>query len=180
MLNEAVLELIRWNVRTPDEVVGDIRSQIAANHVCAEQARRMMAEYGLDSLDDLADEIIGRSERSIRAAIEPVPDGVYRAEGIIEQMAGREDIVIKAAVSVTGSDITVDLTGSSPQVDWGGNVVYNFTYAYVHMAIKSISIRTSPTTTAAPRPFSSSRRKAAWSTATSRRRWRRGCRSAIS
>jgi len=32
----------------------------------------------------------------------------------------------------------VDLTGSSPQVDWGGNVVYNFTYAYVHMAVKSI------------------------------------------
>ena len=39
---------------------------------------------------------------------------------------------------MAGSDIHVDLTGSSPQVDWGGNVVYNFTYAYVHMAIKSI------------------------------------------
>jgi N-methylhydantoinase B len=32
----------------------------------------------------------------------------------------------------------VDLEGSSPQVDWGGNVVFNFTYAYVHMAIKSM------------------------------------------
>ncbi len=137
-LNEAVLEMIRWNVRTPDEVVGDIRSQIAANHVCAEQVQRMMTEYDLDSLDDLADEIIGRTERSIRAAIEQVPNGRYLAQGVIEQMAGREDVLIKAAVEIAGSDIRVDLTGSSPQVDWGGNVVYNFTYAYVHMAIKSI------------------------------------------
>ncbi len=137
-LNQAVLNMIRWNVRTPDKVVGDIRSQIAANHVCAEQVRRMMDEYDLDILDDLADEIIARSEQSIRAAIEQVPDGVYRAEGVIEQMEGREDVVIRCAVTIKGSDITVDLTGSSPQVDWGGNVVYNFTYAYVHMALKSI------------------------------------------
>lgn len=137
-LNEAVLDMIRWNVRTPEQVIGDIRSQVAANHVCAEKVCRMLAEYHLDGLDDLADEIITRSERSIRAAIVKAPPGVYRAEGVIEQMEGRADIVIKCAVEIEGSDIKVDLTGSSPQVDWGGNVVYNFTYAYVHMAIKSI------------------------------------------
>ncbi len=136
--NQAVLDMIRWNVRTPENVIGDIRSQIAANHVCAQQVCRMLEEYGLEGLDELADEIITRSERSLRAAIARVPDGVYRAEGVIEQMEGREDIVVRAAVTVDGSDIHVDLSGSSPQVDWGGNVVYNFTYAYVHMAIKSI------------------------------------------
>jgi N-methylhydantoinase B len=47
-------------------------------------------------------------------------------------------VVVKCAVAIDGSDIGVDLTGSSPQVDWGGNVVLNFTYAYVHMAVKSI------------------------------------------
>lgn len=137
-LNQAVLDMIRWNVRTPENVIGDIRSQTAANHVCAAQVQRMLDEYQLDSLDDLADEIIARSERSVRSAIEQVPDGIYRAEGVIEQMEGQKDIIIKAAVEIRGSDITVDLAGSSPQVSWGGNVVYNFTFAYVHMAIKSI------------------------------------------
>ena len=137
-LNEAVLDMIRWNVRTPEQVTGDIRSQVAANHVCAEQVCRMLGEHRLDGLDELADEIIARSERSIRAAIAQVPPGVYRAEGAIEQMEGRADLVIQCAVEVQGSDIKVDLTGSSPQVDWGGNVVYNFTFAYVHMAVKSI------------------------------------------
>ena len=137
-LNESILEMILWNVRTPDEVIGDIRSQIAANHVCAEKICQMLEGNDLDSLDDLADEIIDRTERSMRDAIEKVPDGVYRAEGIIEQMEGREDVVIRADVEVRGSDIIVDLEGSSGQVDWGGNVVYNFTYAYVFMAMKSM------------------------------------------
>jgi N-methylhydantoinase B len=74
----------------------------------------------------------------MREEIEKIPDGVYRAEGIVEQMKGQKDVVIKAAVEVKGSDITVDLDGSSPQVNWGGNVVYNFTYAYVFMAMKSM------------------------------------------
>ena len=136
--NEALLEMIRWNVRTPDEVIGDIRSQIAANHVCSEKIRRMLEENKMDGLDDLADEIIGRTERSMREAIEKVPDAVYRAEGVVEQTEGKEDVVIKAAVRVQGDSIEVDLDGSSPQVDWGGNVVFNFTYAYVFMAMKSM------------------------------------------
>ena len=138
VLNEAVMEMIRWNVRTPDEVTGDIRSQVAANHVCEEKIIQMLDEYKMDGLDDLADEIIGRTESSMREAIQKVPDGIYKAEGIVEQMEGKGDVVIKASIQVHGSDITVDLDGSSPQVDWGGNVVYNFTYAYVFMAMKSM------------------------------------------
>jgi N-methylhydantoinase B len=138
LLNESVVEMIKWNVRTPDEVIGDIRSQIAANHVCAEKISQMLDEYQLEGLDDLADEIISRTEKSMREAILKVPDGVYVSEGIVEQMEGKDDIVIKAAVHVKNSDIMVDFAGSSSQVDWGGNVVFNFTYAYVFMAMKSM------------------------------------------
>ena len=138
VLNEALMEMIRWNVRTPDEVTGDIRSQIAANHVCAEQVCQMLEDYQLDGLDALADEIISRTERGMRESIQQVPDGTYEAEGIIEQMEGKEDVLIKAAVRVRGSEVTVDLGGTSAQVDWGGNVVFNFTYAYVFMALKSM------------------------------------------
>ncbi|MDH4174543.1 MAG: hydantoinase B/oxoprolinase family protein [Betaproteobacteria bacterium] len=137
-VNQGVLDMIRANVRTPEQVSGDIRSQVAANHVCAAQVVRMLEEYGLDSLDELADEIIARSERSIRASIAKAPPGTYRCEGVIEQGEGQPEVRVRCAVTIAGSDITVDLSGSSPQVDWGGNVVYNFTYAYVHMAVKSI------------------------------------------
>ncbi len=153
VLNEPVLDMIRWNVRTSDEVIGDIRSQIAANHVCAEKIRQMLKESDLENLDDLADQIIGLTEKSIREEIGKIPDGTYQAKGIIEQTKGKEDIVIHASVKVEGSDIIVDLSGSSPQVDWGGNVVFNFTYAYVFMAIKSMFAPDIPNNDGCARPI---------------------------
>ncbi|MBP6942262.1 MAG: hydantoinase B/oxoprolinase family protein [Syntrophorhabdaceae bacterium] len=153
VLNEPVLDMIRWNVRTSDEVIGDIRSQIAANHVCAEKIRQMLKESDLENLDDLADQIIGLTEKSIREEIGKIPDGTYQAKGIIEQTKGKEDIVIQASVKVEGSDIIVDLSGSSPQVDWGGNVVFNFTYAYVFMAIKSMFAPDIPNNDGCARPI---------------------------
>ncbi len=137
VLNESVLNLIRWNVRTPEEVTGDIRSQVAANHVCAQKVIEMLEDEGLDTLDDLADEIIDRTEKSMREAIAKIPNGTYPYEGIIEGAGKRDDISIKLKVEVKDSDIHIDFDGTSSQVDWGGNVVYNFTYAYVFMAVKS-------------------------------------------
>jgi len=136
-LNQSVLDLIRWNVRTPEEVTGDIRSQVAANHVCSQKIVEMMADEGLDTLDELADEIISLTEKSMRSAIEKIPDGDYPYSGLIEGTGKQKDITIRLTVKVDGSDITVDFDGTTPQVDWGVNVVYNFTYAYVFMAIKS-------------------------------------------
>jgi N-methylhydantoinase B len=152
VLNDSIMEMIRWNVRTPDQVIGDIRSQVAANHVCSEKICQMLEENGLENLDDLAEQIISFTEKSMRGMIEKVPDGVYLAQGIIEQMKGQADVIIKAAIKITGSDILVDLDGSSGQVKWGGNVVYNFTYAYVFMAIKSIFAPDIPNNEGCARP----------------------------
>ncbi len=152
VLNKDVLEMIRWNVRTPEEVTGDIRSQVAANHVCGQKIIEMMMDEGLDSLEDLADEIIQRTEQSMRQAIDRIPDGVYPYEGVIEGAGKRDDINICLTVTVKGSDILVDFSNTSPQVNWGVNVVYNFTYAYVFMAIKSVFDPDLPINEGATRP----------------------------
>ncbi|MCP3887865.1 MAG: hydantoinase B/oxoprolinase family protein, partial [Desulfobulbaceae bacterium] len=136
-LNESIVNMIRWNVRTATEFDGDIRSQVAANHICSQKIIEMMEDEGLDTLDDLADEIIDRTEISMRKAIEKITDGTYAHEGIIEGAGDKPDIPIKLTVKVEGSNIHVDFDGTSKQVNWGVNVVYNFTYAYVFMAIKS-------------------------------------------
>jgi N-methylhydantoinase B len=151
--NESVLNMIRWNVRTPEEVIGDIRSQVASNHVCAEKVVEMLSDEGLDTLDDLADEIINRTEASMRKAIAKIPDGQYPYQGVIEGAGKQADITIALTVSVKGDDIVVDFDGTSPQVNWGVNVVYNFTYAYVFMAIKSAFDPDIPINEGATRPI---------------------------
>ncbi len=152
-LNEAVLNLIRWNVRTPDQVIGDIRSQVASNHVCAEKVVEMLTDEGLDDLDDLAEEIICRTEASMRMAIEKIPNGHYCYQGLIEGAGKREDIKINLTVKVKDTDIVVDFDGTSPQVNWGVNVVYDFTYAYVFMALKSAFDPDIPINEGATRPI---------------------------
>jgi N-methylhydantoinase B len=136
-VNEAILEIVRANVRLPENVVGDIRSQVAANHVLSVKLVEMMEETGLKRLDDLTDEIISISERTMREGIEGIPDGVYSHESLIEQPGGLEPITVKAEVRVKGSNISVSFDGTSPQVERGINCVLNFTYAYTFFAIKS-------------------------------------------
>ena len=151
-LNQSVFDMIRWNVRTPEQVIGDIRSQVSANHVCSEKICQMLEENDMENLDDLADQIISFTEKSMRSMIEKIPDGTYAAKGVVEQKEG-QDILIQAKIKIKGSDIVVDLDGSSGQVKWGGNVVYNFTYAYVFMAIKSIFAPDIPNNEGCARPI---------------------------
>lgn len=136
-VNQPIMDMIRANVRRPDDVTGDLRSQMAANHVCAQKIIDMLEEAGLDTLDGLADEIIDRSEKSMREAISAIPDGSYDAETAIEGLGDAPDVKIKLKVIVSGSDVTIDFAGTGAQVRWGVNSVLNFTYSYVNFAIKS-------------------------------------------
>ena len=179
VLNEEVLKLIRSNVRTPEEVNGDIRSQVAANHVCAQKIIEMLADEDLANLDGLADEIIERTEASMRKAISRIPNGRYPYKGIIEGAGKRKDIEIKLTVDVKDSDIIIDFDGTSPQVDWGGNVVYNFTYAYVFMGIKSAFDPDIPINEGAIRPIKMTAPEGTVVNCNFPRQWPPACRSGI-
>ena len=75
---EPLYELIAANVRTPEEVLGDLHSQVVGNEVGARQLTRFLDEFGLDDIEALSDEIIARSERAMRERIAALPDGEYR------------------------------------------------------------------------------------------------------
>jgi N-methylhydantoinase B len=136
-VNEAILDIIRANVRLPENTVGDIRSQVAANHVLSVKLLEMMEETGLQTLNDLADEIFSVSEKAMREGMLEIPGGTYSHEAHIEQPGGAEYLTIRVKVKVSGSDVVVDFDGTSPQVPRGINCVLNFTYAYVFFAIKA-------------------------------------------
>jgi N-methylhydantoinase B len=135
--NDDVLRIIRGNVRSPEMVLGDIHAQVACNEVGGRRLLEFMDEFELDTIEPLAQEILQRSERAMREAIQRIPDGTYVGETWSDGFINDEPIHIVCTVKVNGSDIVVDYAGSSTQRGLGINVVLNYTTAYTTFGIKA-------------------------------------------
>lgn len=133
--NHELLKIVRANVRTPNETVGDLYAQAACNDVGGRSLLQMMDEFGLESIDPLADEIISRSERAMREAIRKLPKGRYENE--VWSDGFEEPIRIQVAVTIADEDIYIDFAGSSAQSRRGINVVFNYTHGYASFAMKA-------------------------------------------
>lgn len=132
--NHELLNLLAANVRTPEAVLGDIHAQAAGNDVGALRLIEFMDEFSLYTLEPLADEIIARSERAMREAIQTLPDGVYENE--VYSDGYEEPVRLHVAIDKQGDQMNVDWTGSSPESRRGINVVLNYTHAYTTYALK--------------------------------------------
>ena len=73
--NQVLMQIVRVNVRQPDEVIGDFYAQTASNDAGGRALLEMMEEFGLESIDHVAEEIIRRSEQAVRGEIAKLPDG---------------------------------------------------------------------------------------------------------
>ena len=133
--NRILMQIVRTNVRQPDEVIGDFYAQTACNDAGGRALLEMMEEFALDSIDPVADEIIRRSETAVRAEIAKLPSGEWSNETWSDGF--EEPIVVRCQVKVKGDEIFIDFTGSSPQSTRGINVVLNYTHAYASFAIKA-------------------------------------------
>jgi len=133
--NEELFKIIRANVRTPDETIGDLYAQAACNAVGARSLLQMMEEFDLESIDPLADEIISRSESAMRDGIRALPNGRFEHE--VWSDGFEEPLCIKVAVTIEDQDIHIDFAGSSAQSQRGINVVLNYTRGYASFAMKA-------------------------------------------
>lgn len=133
--NKELIQIIRANVRTPEETVGDLYAQVSSNAVGARSLLKFMDEFNLDTIEPLATQVIARSENALRNAIREIPNGVYESETWSDGF--EEPIRIKVAVTVEDQDIYIDFAGSSQQSQRGINVVLNYTRAYASFAIKA-------------------------------------------
>jgi len=149
--NDALLAIIRANVRVPEMVLGDFHAQIAGGAVGGERLLEFMDEFGLVRLEPLADEIIGRTERVMRQAIRALAPGAYEYAIISD---GFDDpITIRTRCEVRGDELWIDYAGSSPASRRGVNVVMNYTEAYTTYGVKVIVSPDVPNNEGAFRPL---------------------------
>jgi N-methylhydantoinase B len=133
--NKILMQIVRANVRQPDEVIGDFYAQTACNDAGGRALLEMMKEFDLASIDAIADEIIRRSESAVRAEIAKLPSGEWTNETWSDGF--EEPIAVRCTVKIAGDEIFIDFSGSSPQSTRGINVVLNYTHAYASFAVKA-------------------------------------------
>ncbi|MGH7715244.1 MAG: hydantoinase B/oxoprolinase family protein, partial [Vulcanimicrobiaceae bacterium] len=132
--DQTLLTLLRRNVRTPDQTVGDIFAQVGALGVMERRLLRLLEDYRLTSLVEFGDEIFRRSELAMREAIRALPNGTYRYEMQTDGL--QEPFTFKVALTVLDDTIEADYEGSSPQQSRGINVVLAYTHAMTAYALK--------------------------------------------
>src|SRR5215470_5853857 len=136
--NEDLFAILTRNVRFSEKVMGDIRAQVAAGWVGAEALVRIARDHGLDDLRSVADDIIARSEQSMRAGIAGLPKGSFSKSMPIEIGGVDEPGRIALTLTIGNDSIVADFAGTSPQVRRPINSPINFTRAYVAVPLKMI------------------------------------------
>ena len=136
--NEMLFTLFRRNVRFAEKMIGDLRAQVAAGFAGCRQLEALAREFRLDSLRGPADEIIRRTEQSMRDGIRALPDGEQYESIEIEIDGIAEPQTLAMTLRITGDELTADLTGTSAQVRRPVNCPINYTRAYVAVPVKMV------------------------------------------
>ncbi|MDY7103624.1 MAG: hydantoinase B/oxoprolinase family protein [Actinomycetota bacterium] len=147
-LNDAIVEMICANSRTPVERRGDLDAQIGANVL------------GVRRLADLADapiaEIVDYGERRMRATLGSLPDGRWTFTDVLDSAGPRPSqagpIDITLTLEISGDEATFDFTGTSPQREGNVNAVRAVTVSSVAWALRAATDPTIPANGGALRP----------------------------
>ncbi len=120
---EDIHAIITANVRTPDERLGDLNAQVAANRRACARLKLLAERYGSSTLIALMDDILAYSERLMRMKLAELPDGeaVFEeyldGDGIFENGSTTDEpIRIRLRLTKTGDRVEVDFTGSADKV----------------------------------------------------------------
>lgn len=114
-LDEDLLELVLANVRLSSDARGDFEAKMSALNVGERRLAEVMQRYGPELVMAAVAELRRRSAEHMRSYIAEIPDGTYRFSDCLDD-DGIEDspLRIELALTVSGSEMTLDFSGSSP------------------------------------------------------------------
>lgn len=132
-----ILELVEANIRVPDKTLGDIRAEVSAVTIGERRYLELVSRYGREPLADIVAAVLDTSEAMMREDLEALPDGRYCAEGFLDS-DGIDDRPVRIVVTVIvqGTNVTVDFTGTDPQVKGPFNCSDSSVYSAVYAGVR--------------------------------------------
>lgn len=150
-IDETWIELIRTNVRVPEQTIGDLMANVTCTNVGARMLLEFMDEYGISDLTPLADAILAQSERAIREELRRIPEGVY--ENAIDIEGHAAPLRLACRITIADGEAHADFAGSSDAVPAAINVPLCYTRAMTCHAIKCLTTPKIPNNEGSVRPI---------------------------
>ena len=134
---EDIIDLLRRNGRFGYSLVGDMNAQVAACRTGEARFQAILDRFGYDTYVESRTEIYRQSEQLEREAVTAIPDGTYHSEGFLDEDGlGHGPIPVKLRIDVEGDHMTIDLEGSSPQMEGPVNCGFAQTISACRVAFK--------------------------------------------
>lgn len=150
-VSQELLQIVRWNVREPDQVIGDLYSLAACNEAGNRRMQDMLDEFQIDELETLSDFIIDSSRKATREAIARLPGGTYSHSMRVDGYDTPVDLVVKLVVE--GDRLRADFAGTSGMSRRGVNVPEVYTRAYACYGLKCAIAPEVPNNAGSLEPF---------------------------
>jgi N-methylhydantoinase B len=135
-VNADLVDILRSNVREPDQVEGDLYALSASNSIGIAQLLSMLDEFQQDSIDELGHHIIEQSRQAMLDAIRKIPFGTYRNTMRIDGVENPVDLV--ATLTISDEGILIDFDGTSSLSSYGVNVPLCYSHAYASFAVHCV------------------------------------------
>src|SRR5690606_25403118 len=100
-----------YPARAPARNISDIEAQIAANQLGAQRLGALSEQYGLSTVNDYMQHVQDNAAYKVRQAIAELPDGDHHFEDELDSGAR-----IHVTLGIRGSDMSVDFTGTGPEL----------------------------------------------------------------
>ncbi len=151
VVDPTLLAFLRSNVRTPVQAEGDVLSYMTSNQAAARRLEATLAEFALETLDGVADAMIGRSEAATLGCIRALPRGTWHHSMTLDGID--RPITLRAALTIAADRVSVDFAGTDPLVSRGINVPLPYARAYSVYGLKCAIAPNVPNNAGALAPF---------------------------
>ncbi len=134
-----LMAVLLANVRTPEERVGDLMAQVAANRVGERRLAALIARHGRDTVDAYAGHLIDYAGRLVEELLAGIPDGTWSFEDALDDDGtGSGPVQIAVTITLSGRRARVDFSGSAPQTAGPVNAVEAITRSAVLYAFRCL------------------------------------------
>ncbi len=139
VFRQDVFKTIVEQCRDPHYVGLDLKSRTAANTVCSRGLAALIERFGIDFVEAAGQKLISDAEAMARERLRSIPDGTWRSRiyGSAREPVTREALPYQVVVAARkeGDELTLDFSGSSPQLASDQNSTRPSTMAHVAIAL---------------------------------------------